>query len=276
VEGLETETPRSLRPSLRILLTTMPLVYLLYRCPRCGQDPMEGRKDEARCPACGTRFFRGGEGGLLRVLEPSGEEWEVASGRLAAAVDAWNEKEWEQPSGTGGVSATRSPGGTAGISSPENARTMPDSRGGEVMRRAQGVGGESSSGAAGARVIRRALVDVRRASWEAPFRFGGELLGFVESLGEAREGMLELSSAGVSLQVGEGEPERWPLLDIRAVQTSSSSLQISPREGGVIHFRFREDSPRRWEDLLHRALEKAYREAGLGKILEFQPRIVTR
>lgn len=69
----------------------MPLVYLLYRCPRCGHDPTEGKGDEARCPSCGARFSRGRKGGRLRVRDRDGREWEVPSHELSAAVDAWNE-----------------------------------------------------------------------------------------------------------------------------------------------------------------------------------------
>ena len=55
---------------------------------------------------------------------------------------------------------------------------------------------------------------------------------------------------------------------------SSSSLQFSPASGGLVEFKFPGDSPFRWEHLLRRALRKAYEEAGMGTIVEFQPRIV--
>ncbi len=219
----------------------MPLLYLLYRCPRCGHDPRKGSGDEARCPACGTRFARGGKGGRLRVREKEGSGWEVPSHRLSAAVDAWNE--------------------------------------GAVGEEDGGVGAGSG------RITRRARVEVQQAARRGPCCFGGELLGFVESLGAPREGVLAISSRGAQplARREQGDsvmprtvPGRWALLDIRAVQTSSSSLQISPKGGGVVQFRFQGDSPRRWEDLLRRALREAYRKAGRGEILEFQPRIVTR
>ena len=59
------------------------------------------------------------------------------------------------------------------------------------------------------------------------------------------------------------------------MQTSSSSLQVTIPSGELIQLRFSLDSPRRWEQLLKAALQKAYREAGRGEIVEFQPRIVT-
>jgi hypothetical protein len=101
-------------------------------------------------------------------------------------------------------------------------------------------------------------------------------------MGEARWGIIEIGPAGLGLlhdETRDGEThdharEDWPFLDIRAVQTSSSSLQFSPRSGGLIELRFAEDSPYRWETMLREALRWAYREAGLGEILEFQPRVV--
>ena len=211
----------------------MPLTYLLYRCPRCGHDPMEGEKDEALCPACATWFGRGGEGSLIRIRESNGEEWEVPSRLLTASIQA-----------LGG------PGPRA--------------------RDREG------------RIRYEAEAEVRVAKEETPFRFRGELLGFAETLGAGVPGVLEITDEALTFSP-TGAPEShsgseelgrsWPLLDIRAVQTSSSSLQISPREGGLVQFRFRLDSPRRWEELLHLVLREAYRGAGLGEITEFQPRI---
>lgn len=37
----------------------MPLRHLLYRCPACGRDPVDGDRDQVSCPACGARFARG-------------------------------------------------------------------------------------------------------------------------------------------------------------------------------------------------------------------------
>lgn len=125
---------------------------------------------------------------------------------------------------------------------------------------------------------RRARVTVRRGSGkEGPVRHSGEVVGFAEELGDPREGVLELTSRALNLW-GEAEGvspvDQWALADIRAVQTTSSALQISPITGGVILFRFQDDSPRRWEDLLHRRLRERFRADGRGEILEFQPRIV--
>jgi hypothetical protein len=131
--------------------------------------------------------------------------------------------------------------------------------------------------------IHQARVEVRKSGPEAPVWLGGELLGFAEAMGEAASGTLELSDEALTLRSGagagggseEGNPSKsWPLLQIRAVQTSSSSLQFSPSTGGLVELRFLDDSPFRWEALLRDALQRAYRREGLGEIVEFQPRIV--
>lgn len=220
----------------------MPLRYLLYRCPKCGEDPTQGHKDEVWCDTCGTRYERGDSGGLIGVLEADGTTWDVPSHRLTGTLAS--------------------------------------------------MGGPYTRGLSGGRGLSYlALVEVRRASDEEPVWHKGELLGFAEGLGPASEGVLHLTLDALSLwspdsvpgPVGwvageegpKGPPEaQWDLFEIRAVQTSSSSLQISPRGGGLIQFRFKEDSPRRWEDLLKGTLREAYEEAGLGRIVEFQPRIV--
>jgi hypothetical protein len=120
-------------------------------------------------------------------------------------------------------------------------------------------------------------VEISRATREIPFRFRGELLGFAEVFGPSTPGVLAIDPEGLTFQPDDaagGKAERWLLLDIRAVQTSSSSLQFVPAEGGLIQCRFQSDSTRRWESLLRAALKAIYRLKGLGEIVEFQSRIV--
>jgi hypothetical protein len=121
-----------------------------------------------------------------------------------------------------------------------------------------------------------ARVQARRASEELPVWYRGSLQGFAERLGEPVAGTLRLTAEHLALSSAEEGVDRWPLLAIGAIQTSSSSLQISPSEGGVVQFRFEEDSPKRWDDLLRLAVRRAYRREGRGEIIEFQPRIRSR
>jgi hypothetical protein len=112
-------------------------------------------------------------------------------------------------------------------------------------------------------------------------------------MGERFTGTLELTEQALRLSrrpgsrgggghetgsLPDSDPEKgtetWPLLEIRAVQTSSSCLQFSPASGGLVELRFPHDSPFRWETLLRNALRRVYRREGLGEIVEFQPRIV--
>ena len=65
-------------------------------------------------------------------------------------------------------------------------------------------------------------------------------------------------------------------MDLRAVQASSSSLQVYTLAQELVHFRFLEDSAFRWDCLLQETLRAAYRAAGKGEIVEFQPRITVR
>jgi 1-acyl-sn-glycerol-3-phosphate acyltransferase len=171
--------------------------------------------------------------------------------------------------------------------------------GGKIrVRRASGAFSEESGRALGRLVdlraeatsdrdaenpLRRAEVVFRYSDGESPVRFGGELVGFAEHLGEGRSGVLELTKEALLLWVPvpvspKEFPEepfaRWDLLGIGAIQTSSTAVQIAPHFGGLVHFKFTGDSPYRWEGLLQGAIRGAFRREGRGEILEFQPRIV--
>lgn len=205
----------------------MGLKTLLYRCPLCGQDPVEGRKDEVRCPACGTRFERGDARSSIRVERKEGTPKSVPARRLADAIDE---------------------------------------KGGPLLAARDGEGG----------IRYEADVVVRRAVEERPLRYGGALLGFIERLEGGTPGVLRVDDVTLELAEEGRLRSRWSLMDLRAVQTSSSSVQIRAATGEVVDFRFVEDSPRRWEGLLHELLRRSYRRAGRGEIVEFQPRISVR
>ncbi len=202
----------------------MPLTYLLYRCPRCGHDPVEGRGDAARCPACRTAFARVGGTGRIRVQDPAGESWDVAPAALVDAIDRH--------------------GGP--LSAVEERDGRPEYTAAAVLRRARE---------------------------EEPVRVGGRLLGFVERFGQPHDGTLRLRGETLSFTVDGATVGQWNLLDLRSIQTSSGSLQITG-EDGMVQFRFHDDSPRRWESLLHHLIRDGYRREGRGEIVEFQPRIV--
>lgn len=136
-----------------------------------------------------------------------------------------------------------------------------------------------ANGVSGDEFLLETKVRVQTSNRERGIRFRGEVIGFAETFDPETLGSLRLTRQALTLWPPEGEAPpllQWSLLDIRAVQTSSRSLQISPRTGGVVQFRFPEDSVRRWENALHRCLRERYEAEGLGEILEFQPRIVTR
>ncbi len=48
----------------------MPIHHMLYRCPRCGHDPLDGDKGRAKCSSTGTQFEQGR--GAVIIVRPSG------------------------------------------------------------------------------------------------------------------------------------------------------------------------------------------------------------
>ncbi len=125
-------------------------------------------------------------------------------------------------------------------------------------------------------IFYEARVSVRRTEEEEALRYKDRLIGYVERFGKSQEAVLRLTDDAMSLvDAGGEEIERWPLTQLRALQTSSSSVQISPPEGGMIQFKFLLDSPMRWEELLRTTVREAYLRIGL-EVVEFQTRIRTR
>lgn len=234
----------------------MALVHFLYRCPRCGHDPTEGRQDEARCPKCGTRFRRSPEGlGRITVLESSGERREVPAVELADAIEDRG----------GPLTRARDPEGRLLYRARTESRTTHREK--PVWHKGELLGSAEVRGPTRPGIL---AIDEDALELFPPGSAGGEGGSAPGDGDEARRGPADLQDLGSS---GREPWQRWPLLEIRAVQTSSSSLQISPAEGGVVEFRFPGDSTRRWESLLHHALRQAFRRAGRGEIVEFQPRI---
>ena len=121
----------------------------------------------------------------------------------------------------------------------------------------------------------QAAATQRRSVGEEPAYLDGEVTGFFERLDDGVEGTLHLESGALRFEA-DGQTHLWPFSRVRALQTASSSVQISVEDGSVVQFDFVEDSPYRWEELLRVALRTWYATEGRGEILEFQPRIVVR
>lgn len=66
----------------------MALTDLLYRCPRCGLDPLPGAGESAACPACGAEFARSETGNGIRVAFPGGAPAELPPHVLTACIEA--------------------------------------------------------------------------------------------------------------------------------------------------------------------------------------------
>jgi len=113
----------------------------------------------------------------------------------------------------------------------------------------------------------------RRSGAEQAVWYGSHLLGFSEERGDKRVGRLEVTGQGLTLTHDSGDVERWSFLDLTAVQTSSSSVQISDGRGRIVQFKYPEDSSRRWEELLRTLVARRWLEAGRGEVVEFQPHI---
>lgn len=125
------------------------------------------------------------------------------------------------------------------------------------------------------RIWYEAAVRVRRAVDEAACHHGDELLGFHERLGSSEKGVLRVTDDALELIRADTVRARWNLLDLRAVQASSSAIQVHTATGELVHFHFETDSAFRWEQLLYAVLRMVYREEGKGEIVEFRPRIAT-
>lgn len=135
----------------------------------------------------------------------------------------------------------------------------------------------------------RAMVSWRIG--QEPIWRGGKLRGFAERMGAPLPGTATLDREAISIESSAGpnpnsdavcqplpsRPSgRWDYLDLKAMQTSSSSLQVSLPGDRLVQLRFTDDSPKRWEDLLRQLIRAAYQRAGRGRVHEFQPRIAVR
>ncbi len=135
----------------------------------------------------------------------------------------------------------------------------------EIVERIATIPGESGT------ISTRAAV--RFSDTERPVRYRSQLIGFFEERGPNHSGRLVLDGVRLRFEPDEGASHEWALRDLRAVQTASSAIQISPQGGTLVSFRLLRDSPRRWEKLLKERLRRVWRSEDRGEIIEFQPRI---
>jgi hypothetical protein len=123
------------------------------------------------------------------------------------------------------------------------------------------------------RVDYSAAATFRRVVGQGVVHHGPYVAGFYEKFSSEVAGTLRLTDDRIEVDAEDGASFSWDLGEVRAVQTSSKSLQLNFREDGLFDFRFAEDSPRRWEEILHAGLQAAYGRSG-RRVREFQPRVV--
>ena len=68
----------------------MPIHDMLYRCPRCGHDPLDGHKGRAWCFSCGTRFEQG-RGSVIIVRPPKGPPEQTSATSLLSDMEKMGE-----------------------------------------------------------------------------------------------------------------------------------------------------------------------------------------
>lgn len=203
-----------------------------------------------RCPACGAEPLEG-RGPAVRCAGGCGRSFRPTRDRSAFHIEGQ--------------------AGSEGTMTPAEARAAIAAFGGALSR------AESPDGA----LRDEARVQMRLADREEPVHYRGRVLGWFERFGPARSGRLRLRDGSVLFVPDEragasSRGYRWDLDDVRALQSSSSTVQISLPDDQVVLFRFPADSSRRWEELLQEAVRRLWRAADRGEIAEFQPRIRAR
>ncbi len=222
----------------------MPIQHLLYRCPRCGHDPMTAISRRARCDSCGTIFEQGRAGAII-VRSADGNVEEASVDALIDAIDRFGSED-SVGDPVGGDPVGEDPVGEAPV-------------------------GEAPVGEA----FHEAHVTVGCGNRHEAVWWKNRVLGFFERITDRRDGVLRLDGSGVTLTSPGRQPLVWNLESISAIQISSKAIQLNIRDTGLQQMEFRSDSPKRWDDLLKAALSRFYGARGL-EVVEFQPRVVTR
>ena len=178
----------------------MALADLLYRCPACGQDPVDGDGDLVTCPGCGARFRR--EKGSARIRAEGAGEWDGIHhpAALTGRIDRMG----------GPVPAATRPDGTIRFAARPVHRSRldredPVRRGGRLLGFAERMGPEV---AGELRVDRDGLSFVAPAGEERwPFREIGSV--------QVASAVLQIRPRGgtvVGLRLEEDSPYRWEAL----------------------------------------------------------------
>lgn len=121
--------------------------------------------------------------------------------------------------------------------------------------------------------LHSARVLVAWRSNERAIRYKGALRGFAETMAPEAPGNIAARRDALSIKTPPAPAGQWSYLELRALQASSSCLHLSLPGDRLVQLRFEVDSPRRWEEMLRALVRDAYRRAGRGAVLEFQPRI---
>lgn len=129
--------------------------------------------------------------------------------------------------------------------------------------------------------VRQARVRARFVERYETVRAGSRYVNRIEIFGPREQGTLTLDPDRLTYDRGDaadgaGKALAWPLLELAAVQASSRTLQVRGRPHPLASFAFPDDSGFLWEQLLALTVRDAYRRAGMGEVVELQPRIVTR
>ncbi|HSJ14903.1 MAG TPA: hypothetical protein VK939_10840 [Longimicrobiales bacterium] len=138
------------------------------------------------------------------------------------------------------------------------------------------IDAEGSALPTGLRPPFQATVSLRRAVDERALRSAGDYLGRAEIMGPPETGVLRLDEQSLAFSAESGGGWERPLTALAAIQPASSAIQLRLRAETVISARFRTGSVRLWEQRLKYCVRLAWRAAGRGEIVEFQPSIRSR
>jgi hypothetical protein len=224
----------------------MPIHHMLYRCPRCGHDPLDGHKGRAECLSCGTSFEQGR--GAVIIARPPGRPPDQTDARsLLAAVEEM---------------------GGPGFRTDQDEEILVR----EAKIRFGVVEGHDVIRWKG--VVLGFSEKISRKG-QGVLRLEGAALRVTQSVGlQGDSGELEGDRSRPGPRKN-ADVFSCLLDDIRGVQISSKALQITLGRSRMYQFEFIEDSPKRWEDLVCTALIRFYARSRLS-VAEFKPRILTR